>query len=83
MAGTPPPYNARAITERKVYNHLKSFFCSGYKTARFCVKLKSQCVGLQRVNNSIIVGTMDDTLSSYNNKVNSTLSLNQINPFTR
>ncbi|GFS80161.1 bardet-Biedl syndrome 1 protein [Nephila pilipes] len=40
----------------------------GYKSARFCVKLKSQCVGLQRVNNSIIVGTMDDMLSAYNNK---------------
>ncbi|GIY18457.1 bardet-Biedl syndrome 1 protein [Caerostris darwini] len=40
----------------------------GYKSARFCVKLKSQCVGLQRINNSIIVGTMDDMLSSYNNK---------------
>ncbi|KFM79265.1 Bardet-Biedl syndrome 1 protein, partial [Stegodyphus mimosarum] len=40
----------------------------GYKAARFCVKLKSQCVGLQRVNNNIVVGTMDDVLSSYNTK---------------
>lgn len=33
------------------------------------MKLKSQCVGLQRVNNNIIVGTMDDTLSTYSTKV--------------
>lgn len=40
----------------------------GYKVGRLCAELGSQCVGLQRVNNSIVVGTMNDTLSCYSNK---------------
>ncbi|RWS02729.1 Bardet-Biedl syndrome 1 protein-like protein, partial [Dinothrombium tinctorium] len=40
----------------------------GFKTGRLCVQLNSQPVGLLRINNNIIVGCMDSSLSAYTPK---------------
>ncbi|RWS29918.1 Bardet-Biedl syndrome 1 protein-like protein [Leptotrombidium deliense] len=42
----------------------------GFKTGRLCVQLNSQPVGLLRINNNIIVGCMDCSLSAYTPKGN-------------
>lgn len=49
----------------------------GFKTARLCVQLSSQPVGLIRVNNNIIVATMDNQLHNYTTKGNCVWSLKQ------
>lgn len=40
----------------------------GYKTGRLCTELSSQPVGLQKINNNIVVGCMDDYLYCYTTK---------------
>lgn len=40
----------------------------GFKSARICVQLNSQAVGLVRVNTMILVGCMDNSLSTYTTK---------------
>src|ERR1700761_3199 len=40
----------------------------GYKTGRLCAQLNSQPVGLLRINNNIIIATMDQMLSSFSTK---------------
>lgn len=49
----------------------------GFKTGRLCVQLNSQPVGLLRVNNNIVVGCMDQMLSTYTSKGNCLWSVKQ------
>ncbi|KAI1280886.1 Bardet-Biedl syndrome 1 protein [Halotydeus destructor] len=42
----------------------------GFKTGRLCVQLTSQPSGILRINNNIIVATMDAVLYNYNSKGN-------------
>lgn len=49
----------------------------GFKSARLCVQLSSQPVGIVRVNNYIVVGCMDQTLSCYTTKGNVCWTLKQ------
>ena len=44
-------------------------FTRGMKTARLCVELNAQPVGLQRINKNIVVGCMDQTVQCYTTKV--------------
>lgn len=49
----------------------------GFKSARACVHLSSQPVGIVRVNNYIVVGCMDQSLSCYTTKGNICWTLKQ------
>ncbi|XP_067130781.1 Bardet-Biedl syndrome 1 protein [Centruroides vittatus] len=40
----------------------------GYKTGRLCAELSSQVIGLQKVNNNIVVGCMNDYIYCYTTK---------------
>ncbi|XP_054167725.1 Bardet-Biedl syndrome 1 protein homolog [Oppia nitens] len=49
----------------------------GYKSGRLCVQLSSQPVGLVKMNNNIVVATMNKTLSTFTTKGNCLWSCEQ------
>ncbi|CAG2105820.1 unnamed protein product, partial [Medioppia subpectinata] len=49
----------------------------GYKTGRLCLQLNSQPVGILRVNNNIVIATMNQMLSTFTTKGNCMWSVEQ------